>query len=62
MSNGQIETYVPCGIIAGVMARTDTNRGVWKAPAGLDAALNGIQALEVNLTDDENGVTQPDWH
>ena len=59
LSNGQIETYVPCGIIAGVMARTDATRGVWKAPAGLDAALNGIQALEVNLTDDENGVINP---
>ena len=59
LSNGQIETYVPCGIIAGIMARTDAARGVWKAPAGLDAALNGIQALEVNLTDDENGVINP---
>jgi phage tail sheath protein FI len=29
--------------------------GVWKAPAGLDASLNGIRALQVNLTDDENG-------
>jgi phage tail sheath protein FI len=37
------------------MARTDTQRGVWKAPAGLDAALNGIQGLQLNLTDDENG-------
>jgi phage tail sheath protein FI len=52
---GQLDTFVPCGIIAGVMARTDTQRGVWKAPAGLDAALNGIQGLQLNLTDDENG-------
>lgn len=51
----QLDTFVPCGIIAGVMARTDSQRGVWKAPAGLDAALNGIQGLQVNLTDDENG-------
>jgi phage tail sheath protein FI len=35
--NGQLDTFVPCGIVAGVMARTDTQRGVWKAPAGLDA-------------------------
>nr|WP_230406560.1 phage tail sheath C-terminal domain-containing protein [Candidatus Scalindua japonica] len=53
--DGQPDTFVPCGIIAGVMSSTDTNRGVWKAPAGLDAALNGIQGLQVNLTDDENG-------
>jgi phage tail sheath protein FI len=36
--DGQLDTFVPCGIIAGVMARTDTQRGVWKAPAGLRRA------------------------
>ncbi|HKP11593.1 MAG TPA: phage tail sheath C-terminal domain-containing protein, partial [Blastocatellia bacterium] len=56
---GQIDTFVPCGLVAGVMARTDTQRGVWKAPAGLDAALTGIQGLEVNLTDAENGMLNP---
>jgi uncharacterized protein len=55
----QLDTFVPCGIIAGVMARTDSSRGVWKAPAGIDAALNGIQGLQVNLTDDENGQLNP---
>jgi Bacteriophage tail sheath protein len=55
----QLDTFVPCGIIAGVMARTDSQRGVWKAPAGLDAALNGIQGLQVNLTDAENGQLNP---
>ena len=57
--DGQLDTFVPCGIVAGVMARTDVQRGVWKAPAGLDAALNGIQGLEVNLNDQENGVLNP---
>ena len=56
---GQLDTFVPCGIIAGIMARTDTTRGVWKAPAGLDATLNGIQGLEVNLNDAENGLLNP---
>lgn len=55
----QIDTFVPCGIIAGVMSRTDTSRGVWKSPAGIDAALNGIQGLQVKLTDDENGQLNP---
>jgi phage tail sheath protein FI len=41
------------------MASTDVARGVWKAPAGLDAALSGIVGLEVNLTDDENGQLNP---
>jgi uncharacterized protein len=59
LRDGQLDTFVPCGLIAGVMARTDTQRGVWKAPAGLDAALNGIQGLAVNLNDAENGMLNP---
>jgi len=55
----QLDTFVPCGIVAGVMARTDTQRGVWKAPAGQDASLNGIQGLQANLTDNENGLLNP---
>lgn len=59
LREGQIDTFVPCGIIAGIFARTDTTRGVWKAPAGLDAALRGTQGLSVKLTDDENGLLNP---
>ena len=55
----QLDTFVPCGIIAGLMARTDVQRGVWKAPAGIDSSLNGTQGLQVNLTDDENGMLNP---
>jgi phage tail sheath protein FI len=46
----------PSGMIAGLMARTDSQRGVWKAPAGTEAALLGVLDLELNLTDMENGV------
>jgi hypothetical protein len=46
----------PSGMIAGLMARTDSQRGVWKAPAGTEAALFSVLDLEVNLTDPENGV------
>jgi phage tail sheath protein FI len=56
LRDNQISSFVPCGMIAGLMARTDSSRGVWKAPAGIDAALNGIQGLEVVLTDGENGT------
>jgi Bacteriophage tail sheath protein len=59
MLDGQIDTFVPCGLIAGVMARTDAQRGVWKAPAGIDAALLGIAGLQVGLTDAENGLLNP---
>jgi len=44
------------GAIAGLMARIDSTRGVWKAPAGTEADLRNINGLEVNLTDLENGV------
>ncbi|HEX6650074.1 MAG TPA: phage tail sheath C-terminal domain-containing protein, partial [Pyrinomonadaceae bacterium] len=57
--DNQLDTFVPSGIIAGIMARTDTQRGVWKAPAGLDAGINGIQGLQVNLNDAENGQLNP---
>lgn len=46
----------PSGMVAGVMARTDSERGVWKAPAGTDAVMRGAQGLVYTLTDRENGV------
>ena len=47
------------GTIAGLYALTDVNRGVWKAPAGTEAALRNVSQLVYNLTDDENGVLNP---
>jgi phage tail sheath protein FI len=47
------------GAVAGVFARTDSERGVWKAPAGTAATLSGIRELTVTLTDQENGVLNP---
>jgi len=55
-SAGTIRTIGPAGVIAGLMARIDSTRGVWKAAAGTEADLRGILGLEVNLTDMENGV------
>jgi len=47
--------FAPCGAVAGVFARTDEERGVWKAPAGINATLKGVQGLSVKLTDGEHG-------
>ncbi len=44
------------GMIAGIFAATDVRRGVWKAPAGIEAGLTGVTALEHRLTDMQNGV------
>jgi phage tail sheath protein FI len=49
----------PAGTVAGIYARIDTNRGVWKAPAGLEAATIGVSALDRRMSDDENGVINP---
>jgi uncharacterized protein len=49
----------PAGTVAGVMARTDTRRGVWKAPAGLEASMINVRGLEHTVSDRENGVTNP---
>ena len=59
LRENQFEVFAPCGAVAGVISRTDTQRGVWKAPAGLDASLTGVPKLSVPLTDKENGQLNP---
>ena len=46
--------FPACGALAGVWAQTDTSRGVWNAPAGIDASINGAIGLQVELTNDQN--------
>jgi phage tail sheath protein FI len=55
-AGGVRKTIGPAGTMAGLMARIDATRGVWKAPAGIEADLRGVIDLEINLTDNENGV------
>ncbi len=47
------------GTIAGLYSRTDTNRGVWKAPAGTEATLRNVSQIDYVLSDQENGVLNP---
>ncbi len=49
----------PSGTMAGIYALTDVTRGVWKAPAGISAALAGVQQLAYVMNDQENGVLNP---
>ncbi|HYA99644.1 MAG TPA: phage tail sheath C-terminal domain-containing protein [Ktedonobacteraceae bacterium] len=56
---GSWRSYTPSGAIAGIIARTDYQRGVWKAAAGLSATIAGISELSVPLTDPENGILNP---
>jgi phage tail sheath protein FI len=41
------------------MAQIDSTRGVWKAPAGQEATVTGVQSLVYNVTDLENGDLNP---
>lgn len=54
--NGLHRNIGPAGAIAGLMARIDGTRGVWKAPAGTEADLRGVIGLEYALSDAENGM------
>jgi uncharacterized protein len=55
----QVESFSPVGAVAGVIARTDAQRGVWMSPAGQNATLTGVQALEIALTDSDVGQLNP---
>jgi phage tail sheath protein FI len=48
--------FPPCGFVAGIYAATDASRGVWKAPAGIEAGFTGNSGLQFVLTDAENGT------
>ncbi len=46
----------PSGIAAGVWSWMDRERGVWKAPAGVDARVYGVSRFDHELTDAEGGA------
>jgi len=51
----------PSGSVAGIFSRIDLNRGVWKAPAGLETIINntsGVVARGV-MTDQRQGTLNP---
>jgi hypothetical protein len=59
LKNGKLRLTAPSGSIAGLYARVDSERGVWKAPAGTEATVKGVQALAYSSTDRENGSLNP---
>jgi Bacteriophage tail sheath protein len=58
-TNGTTKAIDPSGSMAGLMARIDSNRGVWKAPAGIEADIRGIRGVEFSMSDPENGLINP---
>ena len=58
VDNGDTEILVPpSGHMAGIWARTDETRGVWKAPA--NEVVRGALDVEMNITAAEQGLLNP---
>jgi hypothetical protein len=49
----------PSGYVAGLYGRIDGRRGVWKAPAGVEATLGGVRSLEFNVLDHHQDDLNP---
>jgi phage tail sheath protein FI len=60
-ATGDPMTVPPSGFVAGVIAREDTNRGVWKAPAGYEALVSNTTGVVASgrMTDDRQGTLNP---
>lgn len=59
LNSFRLRSFGASGTIAGLCARIDSSRGVWKAPAGTEANLVNVPQLDYALTDGENGVLNP---
>jgi len=49
----------PSGYAAGMWAKIDGKRGVWKAAAGMETGLLGISGIEYSVEDDEQDSLNP---
>jgi phage tail sheath protein FI len=49
----------PSGLAAGMWAKTDGKRGVWKAPAGVETSLLGVAGLQYLVEDGEQDSLNP---
>lgn len=59
LNNYRLKAVGASGSVAGLFSRTDANRGVWKAPAGIEGNLRNVPDLTYKLTDAENGQLNP---
>jgi uncharacterized protein len=53
LAAGSRRSCAPSGSVAGVMARTDHERGVWVTPAGVEAKLLDVVGVDVAVPDHE---------
>jgi phage tail sheath protein FI len=59
LSEFRPRSFGASGIMAGLYAKTDSSRGVWKAPAGTEVTLPPNIRLAYEMTDPENGTLNP---
>jgi phage tail sheath protein FI len=59
LNQNVLRSYPPAGFVAGMYAKIDGSRGVWKAPAGTETSLVGVSGVAVPLNDKQNGVLNP---
>jgi phage tail sheath protein FI len=65
LNDYRMRNLAPSGTLAGIYARTDATRGIWKSPAGTEATLRGASLARdatdrpIHLTDLENGDLNP---
>ena len=53
---GAIRSTFPGGAICGVIIRTETERNIAKAPAGISAGIRGAIAMDVKISESELGT------
>jgi hypothetical protein len=59
-NNSVLRFVPPSGSVAGVYATTDSETGVWKAPAGMGATLAGVTGLaDPSITDTVTNILTP---
>lgn len=60
LADERLASFAPCGAVAGAIARIDGESGVWKAPAGQEAGLRGVEAYATALSDANARLTLTD--
>jgi phage tail sheath protein FI len=55
----QTVLVAPSGYAAGMWAKIDSRRGVWKAPAGVETSLLGVAGLQYVIEDGEQDQLNP---
>lgn len=59
LQDGAPRHCAPAGTIAGLIARTDAEHGIWKAPAGIDAVLRQVKGLTARFGDADQAILNP---